>query len=1469
MFSFCSDLTVLDISNFVINSGTNCTDMFEYLYNIRYISLNNTHIEDGEKSNEIFSSLNVYGEDDLPEFERIELLVCQKTNYIKDSTYLCCEKKNNSLFCQTNNYITVKYEEDTDYPCGFGIEIMCVALNVTGGNPVLSDFILSQYIVEDEPIPYLFFDGRNTISFININNSTYMSSNTPFKIKKDDILEIHFANPPYTLDYLFGFPLEEDIYDNNYIYPFIPFLVDYNMISVDFSHFNSSQVKSTECMFYGARSIKEINFSNFETTKVTSMRKMFSHCFSLLSLDLSNFDTSLVTNATSMFSSCQSLQYLDISNFNSSSLVKGPSSNVFIFQNLYSLKFLNIYNIDDRNGALIKDDSSLYQIDNLIICKKGEKGYFENAINICGDSYFPYPAINYVTINYYYDIDENDDPVNKYGPGELILKKDDFFGIGSYNQLELHFNHLLTTNDNIFKCSSIQFIDKKNISCYDFTNFDSSKMTNMNSMFEGCSSIEYINFHNFNTSSATDMSNMFKGCTNLKKLVLTDFDTSSVQNMDDMFNGLTLTSLNLTSFDTSKVTSMNNMFSGCDSLQNLLITNFNTEKLKTANNMFPNNLEYLDISNMAENEVIKKEVSSLESNNELLTCQSKNIKQNANNACCEFTKIYSFDTFDTEFKKMCSTNNYIKVKYGNKTEYPNGFGNQYRNGVAFINYKNKFYSKNEPLKIRRNGTIEIHFGYAVESLVVFFGYESNSGSGDKNVVNIISVDLSNFNSSLINDFNSMFQGCSSLKGVNFTNFDTSSVTNMKSMFEGCSSLEYLDLSGFNTSNVKDMSFMFCGCKSLKYLDISNFYIHYQADVQMIFNSLDSLYFINIFNIQNGELLDNEFKKINEKINDEFYACQKKDFISEDKATNICNNYIKACFGENVIYENGFNKSEKGEINEYRSNFLGAFSEYGSLLLSQINLEIEASSCMIITLNSSVESLAHFFDTNFDKNAEKIISIDFSSFNSSSLTDINSLFKGCKSLETVIFTNFNTSLVTNMSEMFSGCTQLKEIDLSFLDTSSLIDLHNMFYGCSNLEVIDLYGLHFDKIITAHNMFKDNDNMKYIDLLKLENSYLNFTLSDLNKKDNLTICQREDIIINTNAKYNCCYFDVNTSKCESAQYVIAFFDKNTISYENGFNLNNDDFRNYISFIVVGYNRKKLNKEEQFEILPNDKIEIHFSYDVDSLENLFYDKYDENVKYIHTIDFSPFNSSSLTNISHLFDGCSNLTSLDISYLDTSLVSDMSHSFSGFKSLISLNLTNFTTSNVKDMTEMFYNSTSLQYLDISNFDLSNCEEYKNIFLNLDNIRFINLVNLKDGKNIDKSINKEELFYICQSMNIIRNSFAYNCCDYNIELDVCEYILPTIIDSSSIVTPEDIQTTNTLLESTENIFDKGTTQEIADSTNIPNATNFTTLPTTVPTIIQKTVPTTIPITIPTTIPTTVQTTVPNTVQTTVPNTVP
>ena len=49
--------------------------------------------------------------------------------------------------------------------------------------------------------------------------------------------------------------------------------------------------------------------------------------------------------------------------------------------------------------------------------------------------------------------------------------------------------------------------------------------------------------------------------------------------------------------------------------------------------------------------------------------------------------------------------------------------------------------------------------------------------------------------------NGLFSQCSSLNSIGISNFDTSKVNNMESMFFGCKSLNSLDLSNFNTSNV--------------------------------------------------------------------------------------------------------------------------------------------------------------------------------------------------------------------------------------------------------------------------------------------------------------------------------------------------------------------------------------------------------------------------------------------------------------------------------------------------------------------------------------------------------------------------------------------------------------------------------------------------------------------------------------------
>jgi len=70
---------------------------------------------------------------------------------------------------------------------------------------------------------------------------------------------------------------------------------------------------------------------------------------------------------------------------------------------------------------------------------------------------------------------------------------------------------------------------------------------------------------------------------------------------------------------------------------------------------------------------------------------------------------------------------------------------------------------------------------------------------------LYSLDLSNLDTSKVNDMAFMFNNCHKLKEIEGINkFNTNQVTNMRAIFQGCKELEYLDLSNFDTSKVNDM-----------------------------------------------------------------------------------------------------------------------------------------------------------------------------------------------------------------------------------------------------------------------------------------------------------------------------------------------------------------------------------------------------------------------------------------------------------------------------------------------------------------------------------------------------------------------------------------------------------------------------------------------------------------------------------------
>ena len=86
-----------------------------------------------------------------------------------------------------------------------------------------------------------------------------------------------------------------------------------------------------------------------------------------------------------------------------------------------------------------------------------------------------------------------------------------------------------------------------------------------------------------------------------------------------------------------------------------------------------------------------------------------------------------------------------------------------------------------------------------------------------------------------------------------------------------------------------------------------------------------------------------------------------------------------------------------------------------------------------------------------------------------------------------------------------------------------------------------------------------------------------------------------------------------------------------------------------------------------------------------------------------FKGSNTSNVTYMNYMFDGCYYLISLDVSSFDTSKVTTMDSMFQDCTSLTSLTLSNFNTSNVTNMNYMFYNCTNLGFLDLSGWDMSN----------------------------------------------------------------------------------------------------------------------------------------------------------------------
>ena len=682
----------------------------------------------------------------------------------------------------------------------------------------------------------------------------------------------------------------------------------------------------------------------------------------------------------------------------------------------------------------------------------------------------------------------------------------------------------------------------------DLSNFKTPKLKILISMFENCTQLQSLNLSNLNTSSVISMENMFYECTQLQSLDLTNFNTPKLKNSQRMFHGCSqIQSIRLSNFESSIITKMNSMFGRCTNLRFLDIQNCKSVT-QNISNMFNNvqNLQYINIYNVVSDGYLANAiVNALNTIEKLIVCQKNEIitNNNAIYACCNYNNDNS----------KCEFQNYMIIKYKEEVQYTSGFQISPRNGIRFIEYEDKFYRNNALLTISANKEIKIYISSDITSLESFF-----DSSKDPNVEKIISVDLSNLNSSLITNLNNMFKGCTSITYINFSNFDTSNINTMIKIFYECNALESIDLSNFDTSSVTNMESMFYGCSKLQSIILSNFDTSKVENMDSMFYGCRALHSLDLSNFDTSSVINMQYM---------FYECGELQSIDLSKFNTILVKYMQYMFNgctklQALILSSDFVTS-KVENMEYMFN---GCSQLQSLDLSSF-------------VTPLVKNMANMFS-----GCSALKSINLLNFNTFQVSNMANMFSGCSSLISVDLSNFGTTNTENMNSMFSKCTALESLNLSNFDTTAVQSMDYMFYNCSSLSILDISNFNLLRA-TIDQIFFGLINLRYINIynIKDNNKIVSSTLNtDTSIEKIFYVCQQEKLI--TNAKsLNCCDFYDNEAHCDF----------------NNFNETNDT--DFSKEIIDAYtNIISTLEDKDFKVIQTENMVLQFSTVYEQLTN-----------------------------------------------------------------------------------------------------------------------------------------------------------------------------------------------------------------------------------------------------------------------------
>ena len=360
--------------------------------------------------------------------------------------------------------------------------------------------------------------------------------------------------------------------------------------------------------------------------------------------------------------------------------------------------------------------------------------------------------------------------------------------------------------------------------------------------------------------------------------------------------------------------------------------------------------------------------------------------------------------------------------------------------------------------------------------------------------------------------NDMFSGLENLVTADLSLFDTTDVTNMNSMFWNCAALTSLDISGFDMSLVVYNSNMLSGLTALTELslgtqnkligsgfdnasswssDMVNFYT--AADLLTAYDASPT----TMNGIYKAVTAHGDYDGVDWLItgDGELQIGAQNGVTTQTFAYNDLREYtiwpwytyaddIKSVRFVAPVNGNG---SHGGMFQAEAYLATADMANFNTSAVTDLSLLFADDTVLTSIANLNGFNTANVADMSYMfQNCAQLTAVDVSSFRTGNAEDINGMFSGCESLTSLDVSSFDTSNVVDLNGVFATCTNLAEIrglenwNTSNVGTTSTYGLFSTFEGCSSLTELDLSNWDTSNVNAAYHLFENCTSLVKLDL-----------------------------------------------------------------------------------------------------------------------------------------------------------------------------------------------------------------------------------------------------------------------------------------------------------------------------------------------------------------------------------------------------